>query len=147
MEFDPQIAALITGLRDDRPGLRQFSLRRLVGMGPQAIPGLIELLADPDEGTQEYAAIALATFGSAAIPPLLDAMKHDNRRIRWGAAWVLASMGPEARNVIPEVPIPGAQPQSKQKPAKIGSGVWSDSWLTKVRQQLNAARAGNGALV
>ena len=68
------------------------------------------------------------------------AMKHQNRRIRWGAAWVLATIGPEARKAVPEVVIPGAQP------ARVGSGVWSDSWLTKVRQQLNAAKLGETGL-
>jgi HEAT repeat protein len=136
MEINPAISALVSGLHDERDGLRQFALRRLVKMGPQVIPALIETLKDNKEYTQECAAIGLASFGTAAIQPLLDAMKHDNRRIRWAAAWVLASMGPEARNAVPEVVLPGA------KAARVGSGVWSDSWLTKVRQQLNAAKLG-----
>jgi len=135
MKNDPAVLALVSGLHDERDGLRQFALRRLVKMGTSAIPALIETLADSKEDTKECAAIGLASFGATAIPYLVDAMKHDNRRIRWGATWVLASMGPEVRKAVPEVYIPGRHAVSK-----VGSGVWSDSWLTKVRQQLQAAR-------
>jgi len=133
--IDPAISALLSGLHDERDGLRQFALRRLVKLGTKAIPALIQTLADNKEYTQECAAIGLASFGPVAIPYLVDAMKHENRRIRWGATWVLASMGPEVRKAVPEVIIPG-----NEKTPKVGSGVWSDSWLTKVRQQLQAAR-------
>jgi len=140
---NPAITGLISALHDDRDGLRQFAIRRLVTMGPDAIPALIETLQDNKEHTQEAAAIALRTFGSVAVPHLLKAMKCDNWRIRWGAVWVLQSMGPEARKAVPAVIIPSKQaaPVSEVEAAKkIGSGVWSDAWLTKVRQQLNDAR-------
>lgn len=136
METNPAISALMSGLHDDRDDLRQFALRRLVKMGPQIIPALIETLKDNKEFTQECAAIGLASFGSESIPELLAATKHENRRIRWGVAWVLASMGPEARKALPEVAVPGGNIP------RVGSGAWSDSWLTKVRQQLNAAMLG-----
>ena len=48
METNPAILALISGLQDERDGLRQFALRRLVKMGPQVIPALIETLKDND---------------------------------------------------------------------------------------------------
>lgn len=143
MANNAAIDGLINALHDDRDGLRQFALRRLVTI-PEAIPALIEVLQDNKEYTQESAAIALRTFGTTAVPHLLQALKSKNRRICWGAAWVLQSMGPEARKAVPVVIIPGSQseaPKSQVDAArKIGSGVWSDAWLTKVRQQLNEAR-------
>jgi len=141
MDTNPNIGAMISGLHDEREGLRQFALRRIVKAGPAMIPALIETLKDNKEYTQECAAIALASFGSESIQPLLQAMKHENRRIRWAAAWVLSSMGPEARNAVPAVVIPGEFKLPR------GSGVWSDSWLTKVKQQLNAAKSGEAPAV
>ena len=143
MANHPAVAGLISALHDDRDGLRQFAVRRLVTMGPDVIPALIDTLQDNKEFTQEAAALALRTFGNLAVPHLLKAMKCDNRRIRWGAAWVLQSMGPEARRAVPAIVLPtqNTQPQSEVEAAKkIGSGVWSDAWLTKVRQQLDEAR-------
>lgn len=142
MDMNPAVSLLISGLHDEREGLRQFALRRLVKMGPQVIPALIDTLKDNKEYTQECAAIALASFGQASIPQLLQAMKHENRRVRWGAAWVLASMGNEARKSVPEVVIP-----ETFKMPRVGSGVWSDSWLTKVKQQLNAAKSGEAPAI
>lgn len=141
MDTNSHIGAMISGLHDEREGLRQFALRRIVKAGPTMIPALIETLKDNKEYTQECAAIALASFGSESIQPLLQAMKHENRRIRWAAAWVLSSMGPEARKAVPEVYIPGAMTLPR------GSGVWSDSWLTKVKAQLNAAKSGESPAV
>ena len=74
-------------------------------------------------------------------------MQSKDRRTRWGAAWVLATMGPEVRNAVPPVHVPAAaaaveepSTETQQPTRRYGSGVWSDSWLTKVREQLNAAR-------
>lgn len=142
MDWEAQVSALIHALHDDREGLRHFAVRRLVNLGAPVIPAVIGVLRDNKEYTQESAAIVLASIGGAAIPHLLEAMKHDDRRIRWGAAWVLASLGPEARQTIPEVRIPEAQAEPRQPP-RAGSGVWSDAWLTKIREQLNAARGRN----
>jgi HEAT repeat protein len=141
MDTNLNIGALISGLHDEREGLRQFALRRIVKMGTQMIPALIDTLKDNKEYTVECAAIALASFGPASVQPLLAAMKHENRKIRWNAAWVLQSMGPEVRNAVPEVIIPGKMTLPK------GSGVWSDAWLTKVKAQLNAAKSGESPAV
>ncbi|MCY3022301.1 MAG: HEAT repeat domain-containing protein [Planctomycetota bacterium] len=143
---DDAITTLVRALHDDREGLRQFAMRRLVNMGPRVIPALIDTLKDTKECTQECAAVALTTFGSTAVPYLLEAMNSEDRRTRWGAAWVMATMGPEARNAVPPVCLPAAEaaapePATVEQPTrKYGSGVWSDSWLTKVREQLNAAK-------
>lgn len=131
------IIPLINVLHNDSNGLRQFAVRRLVALGKPAIPALIELLGDPKEYTQESAAIALATMGKFGIPSLIDAMiHHPNRRIRWHAAWVLASMGAEARESIPAIDLP----VRARKNISTNHGVWSDSWLTKIRKQLHENR-------
>jgi HEAT repeat protein len=144
MVMNEHISGLISAIHDDREGLRLFAVKRLVKMDPQVvIPALLQLLQERNENTQEAAAIGLATFGDNAIPHLLEALKSDNRRIRWGAAWVLASMGPQARNALPAVKITADQRPSGSStalPRPSQSGVWSDSWLTKVREQLAAAK-------
>jgi HEAT repeat protein len=137
MATNPTIEGLIHALHDDRDGLRQFAIRRILNLGPSAIPALVEVLKDHKEYTQEAAAIALASFGRESLPHLIAAMKHDNRRIRWGAAWVLASMGPDVRKAVPAVEIPAEKSSKASNPQY---GVWSDSWLTKIRQQLENAR-------
>ena len=141
---DPRIDSLILALNDYREGLRQFAMRRLVSIGAPAIPHLIGALSSKHAYTQESAAIALATLGSLAIPDLLNAMKSEDKQIRWGAAWVLASIGPEARKQIPSVPVKIASPAARtDRPTPIPEdmhGVWSDSWLTKVREKLQANR-------
>jgi HEAT repeat protein len=140
MDANDAVTQLIGGLHDEREGLRQFALRRIVNFGSQAIPALIETLGDNKEYTQECAAIALTTFNGDSIPFLLEAMKnHPNRRVRWGAAWVLSAMGPEARKVVPAVTMPVAA-DTVPRPKRQPSEMWSDSWLTKIREQLNAAR-------
>ncbi len=131
---EQDIATLITALHDYREGLRKFAIRRAINMGARAVPALIPLLKDKKEFTQESAAIILATVGQAAVPCLMQALKSDDREIRWGAAWVLSSMPVEVRVTIPRVPV---------APVKAGDsglhhGVWSDSWLTKVRERLES---------
>ena len=138
------ITQLVGGLHDEREGLRQFVMRRLVNLGPQVIPALVEILGDNKEYTQESAAIALSTFGNDALPALLDAMKnHPNRRVRWGAAWVLSAMAPEVRRTVPPVAIPATEAPAHVRPQRRPSEVWSDAWLTKIRLQLAAARQGD----
>lgn len=135
------VDTLVYGLHDDRDGLRQFVMRRLVNLGPQVVPAVIGLLGDNKDYTQESAAIILAAFGSDSLPHLLDALKtHPDRRVRWGAAWVLATMGPEARNVVPHVTVVAAEAAAKPAPRRQPSDLWSDAWLTKIRDQLAAAR-------
>jgi len=141
MNTNDAVTSLIAGLHDEREGLRQYAMRRLVNLGSQTIPALIDTLGDNKEYTQESAAIALTTFGATALPHLLDAMKnHGDRRVRWGAAWVLASLGSEVRGAVPPVAVPAGEAEAKPVPERRPSDIWSDSWLTKIREQLNAAR-------
>lgn len=141
MSNNPEVAPLASALHDPREGLRQFAIHRLVNLGPQVIPGLINLLGDAKDYTQESAAIVLATFGTDSLPFLLDAMKnHPERNVRWGAAWVLASMGPEVRQAVPPTAIPQTTIETPRAPERKPSDKWSDAWLTKIREQLAAAR-------
>lgn len=136
------VQTLISALQDEREGLRLFAVRRLVSFQVLSVPSLIEALADGKEYTQESAAIGLATIGAPSVPYLLAALKSPERRTRWGAAWVLASMGPEAHSAIPQVRLPAAQSATNGRASDSGihRGVWSDSWLTKIRRQLDDAR-------
>jgi hypothetical protein len=140
MSAAPQVASLITALGDGREGLRHFAIRRLVALGVGAVPALIASLKTQNDMLQEAAAIALVTIGEPALPYLLAAMKHEDRKIRWGATWVLSAMPPEIRSLIPEVNLPGAEPaETAAKTHDSGLyGVWSDAWLTKVRERLQA---------
>ena len=134
------LSSLINALGDGREGLRQFAIRRIVNLGAAAVPELILTLRLKNELIQEGAAIALVTIGEAALPFLLDAMKHEDRAIRWGATWVLSSMPSELRQKLPQFRLPVPQePETAGKPSDSGMyGVWSDSWLTKVRERLAA---------
>jgi HEAT repeat protein len=124
--------ALIFALHEDRDGLRE----------------LISALKNPSDDVQECAAIVLRTIGQPAIPLLLEALKCSDRKLRWGAAWVLSSMGPDAREAVMALTRKesgqsvrlhrAAMP--KTPAAARNQGVWSDSWLTKVREELHAAR-------
>ncbi|HYF51740.1 MAG TPA: HEAT repeat domain-containing protein [Planctomycetota bacterium] len=153
MNVHPDIQPLIHALRDHRDGLRQFATRRLVKMGEAAVPALIEALKDTDEQVQEAVAIAIITIGPRALVHLMTAMHHDDRRIRWGACWVLSSMPPEVRAMLPRVRIPAALKVTKESNSAVlpviaaqaadsgmHHGVWSDSWLSKVRERLASNR-------
>lgn len=142
MVREEQVTTLVQALHDPREGLRQFAIRRLVNIGPQVIPFLISALGNVKEYTQESAAIVLATIGKEAMPYLLDAMKNNpDRRVCWGAAWVLASLGPEVRAAVPPVAFPETQPETVEaQPRPLPADMWSDAWLTKVRNKLAAAR-------
>jgi hypothetical protein len=141
-DLDPKIESLINALDDTRDGLRQFAIRRLVNEGDRAVAALIGTLKSHNVMVQESAAIALVTMGNAALPKLMLALKSDDSALQWGAAWVLSSMPPEIRSTIPKVDLPDSN--AKMEPAKVDSsvlhGVWSDSWLTKIRQTLKENR-------
>jgi hypothetical protein len=134
---------LIAALGDGREGLRQFAIRRLVNLGARAVPALLVTLKHPNLWIQEGAAIALSAMGTVSVPFLMQAMKTEDRKMRWAASWVLSSMPPEIRRSIPKVSLPGAviTPADTPKMSDSGlHGVWSDSWLTKVRERLEASK-------
>jgi HEAT repeat protein len=140
--MEEQIQTLFRALEDHRDGLRQFAMRRLLTFGPRIAPCAIQLLGDKRPEVQECAAIMLTTMGTPIIPQLIAAMKHKDRRVCWGAAWVLATLGPEARKWLPPVKLPPSKVESlPESGAEPQTGVWSDAWLTKVRNKLYAARA------
>jgi hypothetical protein len=146
---DQGIQSLITALSDNRDGLRQFAIRRLVSMGARAIPALLLAIKTENQHVQEGAAIALATMGPVSVPYLMQAMQCEDRKLRWAATWVLSSMPPEIRQMIPKVSLPGVEqvPVGSPKASDSGlHGVWSDSWLTKVRERLESNKQGIVAL-
>lgn len=138
----PGVVALLEALGQKQDGFRQFAMRRLLCIGPEAVGPLIQLLADRRPDIQESAAIVLITMGKPVIPELIHAMKtNKDRKLCWGAAWTLASMGADARAALPEVIIPDRTPAQPPKLASDSNpGLWSDAWLTKVRAKLEDAR-------
>jgi hypothetical protein len=137
----PSVSALLEALEQKQDGFRQFAMRRLLNIGPEAVGPLIQLLADRRPEIQESAAIVLATMGKPVIPDLIRAMKTSkDRKLCWGAAWVLATLGAEARAALPEVKIPVRNPAGPAEVPASNPGLWSDAWLTKVRAKLELAR-------
>lgn len=148
MQTSDTVPALLEAMRENRDGIRQFAMRRLANMGEAAVPYLIQALKDPDELMQENVAVVLRTVGQPALPLLVEALRCSDRKLRWGAAWVLSSMGPDAREAVMQQTRKGTSTVVKQvtlpstPAAALNQGVWSDSWLTKVRDQLHTARNG-----
>jgi len=89
------------------------------------------------------------TIGEPALPLLLAAMKHEDRKIRWGATWVLSAMPPEIRQLDTRGQPAGAEPaETAAKTHDSGLyGVWSDAWLTKVRERLQAHKIAESMLM
>jgi HEAT repeat protein len=148
LQSNDNIRSLIFALHEDRDGLRSFAMRRLANLGPPAVPELIAALKNPNDEVQECVAVILRTIGQPAIPHLLEALKCSDRKLRWGAAWVLSSMGPEARDAVIGMSRKESGQSSRLREASVpktpaairNQGVWSDSWLTKVREELHATR-------
>jgi len=145
MTHNDTVLALIAAMQENRDGIRSFAMRRLVNMGAVAVPELIPQLKNSDEAIQECAAIVLRTIGQPALPLLVETLRCSDRKLRWGAAWVLSSMGSEAREAVMNQTPKGTaavvrQVSSMPSVHALNEGVWSDSWLTKVREQLRLAR-------
>jgi HEAT repeat protein len=148
VDSHPAVPSLIGALADSRDGLRQFAMRRLVSIGASAVPELILALKDSRDYMQESVAITLATMGQTSVPFLMEALKSKDRKICWAAAWVLSSMPPEVRTVLPNVKVAPPKPVSKHDSSQLIAaktesglhGVWSDAWLSKVRERLVANR-------
>lgn len=142
--MNDMILSLISALGDQREGLRQFAIKRLLDAGDEAIPHLINALRYKNPLQQEGIAIVLATLGTNALPALRAAMRHEDRAIRWGAAWVISSMPEECRATLPKVRIPGSAEEAAPPSASgLQYAVWSDSWLTKIRERLNTNRVAD----
>ncbi|MGD9646809.1 MAG: HEAT repeat domain-containing protein [Pirellulales bacterium] len=77
------VPALVQGLRDANPHVRELSAQALARMGPDAessVPELIAALHDPDPEVQRSAARALGQIGpeaASAIPALMEAIRRD----------------------------------------------------------------------
>lgn len=100
MNLIPELEALVSGLNDNREGMRNFAIKKCVQMGERAVPGLIEMLTQKDGYIADSAANALQQMGSPAIPGLLEAMKSTDKNTRWMATTILSGMGDNAREAI-----------------------------------------------
>lgn len=83
---------------------KQFAaIDRLVAMGPQYIPALIEMLAEKSSRYRFCASQALGRYGKAAIPALKKALEHKNRAVVTGAVKSLGLIGRPAQGEIPRL--------------------------------------------
>jgi len=91
---------LIKGMNDNREGMRNFAIQKVVALGEDVIPRLVELLKFKEGYVQDSAAAALTQFGPAAIPALVEALNSTDRTTRWAAAAALGQMGPEGTAAV-----------------------------------------------
>src|SRR5262249_308609 len=64
-------------------------------LGPAAIPALIDGLRNEDPAVREGATEALRKNGKEAVPALTDALKHPHDLVRRQAAYLLSELGPD----------------------------------------------------
>ena len=64
---DAGLSSLIGALGDNREGLRQFAMRRIVNRGTDAMPALIHELKDSRPEMQESVTVALVTIQFGAL--------------------------------------------------------------------------------
>ncbi len=75
---------------------RQF----LVGVGPDAIPYLLE----PRGPELDYQLVELiAEYGQEAVASLSQALKHKDPLVRQGASWALLKLGVLAKDAVPQL--------------------------------------------
>ena len=82
------IDALIVGLSDDDPQIREMSAWALREIGKPAariIPALISILADPNENIRVAGSVILQHLGEPAVPYLIDALDAESSEIRLNA--------------------------------------------------------------
>jgi HEAT repeat protein len=94
------IQALLNALRDGREGVRDHAVCRLIEIGPEVIPDIIELFKEKQGFSADCATTVLVGIGPVVIPHMLEAMKHPERSVRWGAAGVLSCLGEQARSAV-----------------------------------------------
>jgi HEAT repeat protein len=76
---------------------REVARRRLVALGREATPVLIQLLDDSEPKVRWEAALALKELGDpASVEALVEALKDENSDVRWVAAEGLAVIGEES---------------------------------------------------
>ena len=99
------IPPLVGALKDREDSVARTASLALGHLGPEAVPGLLEVLKDKmSPNVLRYAADALGQIGpeaKAAVPLLADALKMDNGGVRQSAVIALSRIGPEAKSAMP----------------------------------------------
>ncbi|MFQ5795664.1 MAG: HEAT repeat domain-containing protein [Candidatus Bipolaricaulia bacterium] len=82
-----------------RRGKSKLAVRKLVKIGPAAVPTLIKVLQDKDVDVRQEAAEALGKIGPDArdaVPALVEALRDEDWSVRQFSAWALRKIGPDA---------------------------------------------------
>ena len=98
------IDALIEGVSDDNPQIREMSVWTLSEIGtPEArvVPAIITSLTDPEETIRVVGSVALQNIGEPAVPYLIDALSAPSAEIRLNAAYALGEIGTPLDTIIP----------------------------------------------
>jgi HEAT repeat protein len=101
------VPALIWGLRDPDPTVREYAADVIKGfakVAEPALPDLFLLLSDPDAGVRVSAAQALGEFGpqaAPAVPALLDLLETGDYLSIETAVQALGKIGPDAVAAVP----------------------------------------------
>ena len=98
------IDALIVGLTDDNPQVREMSawtLSEIKKPAVRVVPALITVLADPDENIRVAGSVILQSLGEPAVPYLIDALSAESSEIRLNAAYALGEIGAPLDTILP----------------------------------------------
>lgn len=103
-EQDPVVECLIAlekAIVNKESPTDKSALNRLLGLGSQIIPALIETFRG-DNGMRALAAsLALREFGVAAVPALTTALSDTHPFVRIRAVTTLGMIGPSAKDAVP----------------------------------------------
>ncbi len=98
------IDALIVGLTDDNPQVREMSawvLSEIKEPAARVVPALITVLTDPDENIRVAGSVMLQRLGEPAVPYLVDALSAESSEIRLNAAYALGEIGAPLETILP----------------------------------------------
>lgn len=98
------IDALIVGLTDDNPQVREMSawvLSEIKEPAARVVPALITVLTDPDENIRVAGSVILQNIGEPAVPYLIDALSAEASEIRLNAAYALGEIGAPLDTILP----------------------------------------------
>ena len=98
------IDALIVGLTDDNPQVREMSawvLSEIKEPAARVVPALISVLTDPDENIRVVGSVILQNQGEPAVPYLIDALSAESSEIRLNAAYALGEIGAPLDTILP----------------------------------------------
>ncbi len=91
MQADRLITQLVA-VRDHEDADAKKAIARLSGLGPAAVPKVIEALADADRNqTVTFVEILSDLLDERSLPYYMSALSHENRRVLSGVAWALTS--------------------------------------------------------